>query len=64
MLGLKTCFKTKNKSISQLTRVNKRPNLGIHGLEGSEVTENTEDVLNEITGKKMILQKKTTARGI
>lgn len=40
--------------MTQLTRtlVNKRPNLRIHGVEGSEVTKNTENVLNEITGKK------------
>jgi hypothetical protein len=41
--------------MTQLTRtlVNKKPNLRIHGVEGSEVTKNTENVLNEITGKKI-----------
>ena len=52
--------------MTQLTRplVNKKPNLRINGVEGSEVTKNTENVINEITGKKIDTTWKTNARGI
>lgn len=51
--------------MTQLTRtlVNKRPNLRIHGVEGSEVTKNTENVLNEITGKKNWYYMKNKCKG-
>lgn len=48
----------------QLSRFSQETNLGIHGVEGSEITKNTENALNEIRGENFsMLQKEFKCKG-